>query len=181
MKFRTALTVAAATLGVAAPAASAHVRPHSYWRTYPVASSLCARVAAGHAPKRLAADVPQITAACTTLGNSYAQAVATYQTAIAPIAGQVKSTLEGVRAARESARQTGDCDRLPGRGHAGAGHAEGSCGRRCAPPSRRTSRASAPRDRPSGARIHALRGAGSLPGDTGTPVAPAAPVVPSTV
>ncbi len=180
MKFRTALTVAAATLGVAAPAASAHVRPHSYWRTYPVASSLCARVAAGHAPKRLAADVPQITAACTTLGNSYAQAVATYQTAIAPIAGQVKSTLEGVRAARESARQTGDWTAYraavtQARATLKGLRAQVRAAQQAYVASIRAARQT------FWSTIHALRGAGSLPGDTGTPVAPAAPVVPSTV
>jgi hypothetical protein len=175
MKIRTALAVAAAILGVAAPAASAHVRPHSYWRTYPVASSLCARVAAGHAPKRLAADVLQITAACNTLGNSYSQAVTTYQTAIAPIAGQVKSTLAGVRAAR----QTGDWTAYQAAVKQAVTTLKGLRAQVRAAAQAYVASIRAARQT-FWATIHALRGAGSLPGDTGTPTPPPAPVVPIT-
>jgi hypothetical protein len=178
MKIRSGLAVAAAILGVAAPAASAHARPHSYWRTYPVASSLCARVAAGHAPKRLSADVPQITAACTALGNSYTQAVSTYEAAVAPIRGQVQTTLASVRAARLTATQTGDWAsyratvkqaRVTFKGLRAQERAAGEAYVASIRAARHT----------FWSTIHALRGAGSLPGDTGTPTPPAGPVVPS--
>jgi hypothetical protein len=177
MKIRSTLAVAVGILGVAAPAASAHVRPHSYWRTYPVASALCVRVESGHAPKRLAADTTQITAACNTLGNSYNQAVTTYETAIAPIAGQVKSTLASVRAARQTARQTGDWTAY----QAAVTQAKTTLkGLRAQVRTDRQAYVTSIRAarQTFWSTIHALRGAGSLPGDTGTPTPPAAPVVP---
>jgi hypothetical protein len=179
MKIRSGLAMAAVILGVAAPAASAHRRPHSYWRTFPVASSLCARVAAGHAPKRLAADTPQIMAACTALGNSYTQAVTTYEAAVAPIAGQVKTTLAGVRAARHTARQTGDWTAY----HAAVKQAVTTLkGLRAQV--RTAAQAYVASIRAARqtfwSTIHALRGAGSLPGDKGTPTPPAGPIVPVT-
>jgi hypothetical protein len=179
MKVRTALIVAATVLGLAAPAASAHVRPRSYRHTYPVASALCTRVANGHAPKRLSADVPQITAACNTLGNSYTQAVGTYETAIAPIAGDVATTLAGVRTARLTATQTGDWAayratvkqaRLTLKGL----RLQVRAAKQSYVASIRAARQT------FWSTIHALRGAGSLPTDTGTPTAPPGPVVPTT-
>ena len=178
MKIRTALTVAAAVLGVAAPAASAHARPRSYWRTYPVASSLCSRVANGHTPRRLAADTAQITAACTALGNSYNQALATYQAAVAPIPGQVQSTLAGLRAARATAQETGDwtsyrADVKQARVTFKGLRTQERTDEHAYVASIRAARQT------FWSTIHALRGAGSLPTDTGNPQAPAAPVVPS--
>ena len=179
MKTPTALTVAAAILGVAAPSASAHARPHSYWRTYPFASSLCARVAAGHAPKRLAADTAQITAACTALGNSYTQAVTTYEAAVAPIAAEVKSTLESVQAARQTARQTGDWTAYQAAVKQAVTTLKGL--RAQVRTAREAYVASIRAARQTfWSTIHALRGAGSLPGDQGTPTPPAGPVVPIT-
>jgi hypothetical protein len=178
LNIRTALAVAAVTLGLAAPAASAHARPRSYWRTFPVASSLCARVAAGHAPKRLAADAAQITAACTTLGNSYNQAVTTYQDAIAPIAGEVKSTLESVHAARQTARQTGDWTAYDAAVKQADATLKGLRAQVRADQQTYVTAIRAARQT-FWSTIHALRGAGSLPGDKGNPTPPPAPVVPS--
>jgi hypothetical protein len=180
MKIRVALAALAVTLGVAAPGASAKARPHSYWRTYPFASSLCARVAAGHAPKRLAADTTQITAACTALNDSYTQARTTYQAAVAPIASQVKSTLASVRSARKTARQTGDWTAY----QAAVTQAVATL------KSLRAEVRAAEQTYVAAVRaarqtfwttIHALRGAGSLRADAGPPAPPAAPVVPSNV
>jgi hypothetical protein len=179
MKIRTALSAAAVILGVAAPGASAHAHPHSYWRTYPAASSLCARVAVGHAPKRLAADVAQISAACTTLNSSYTQALTTYQTAVAPIAGQVKATLANVRAARRTARQTHDWTAYKATVKQAVTTLKGLRAQVRAARQAYVAAIRAARQT-FWSTIHALRGAASLPGDTGTPAAPAAPVVPST-
>jgi hypothetical protein len=171
---RSALALAAVTLGVAAPLASAHSNPRGYASTYPVASSLCSRVAAGTAPKRLAADTAQITADCTTLSNSYDQTLTSYQTAVTPIAGQVTSTLAGVRAARQTAQQT----------QSWTAYRTVVAQARVTLKGLRTDVRTAQRTYVTAIRtarhtfwtsVHALRGAGSLPTDTGTPTAPAAP------
>ncbi len=180
MKIRSALIASVVTLGVAAPGASAHARPHSYWRTYPIASSLCARVAAGHTPKRLAADAAQITAACLTLSNSYTQALTTYETAVAPISGQVKSTLANVRAARRAARQTGDWTTYQAAVQQAVATLKGLRAQVRADQQAYVASIRAARQA-FWSTIHALRGGASLPADTGMPAAPSAPVVPSTV
>jgi hypothetical protein len=66
-----------ATVGALALSAPAAARPgsHSFQRTYPIASHLCAQVAAGHAPKRLRGDEAQVNQACAALQGSYSQAV----------------------------------------------------------------------------------------------------------
>jgi hypothetical protein len=180
MKIRVALTLAAVILGVAAPAASAHHRPHSYWRTYPAASSLCERVADGHTPKRLAADSAQITAACTTLNDSYTQALTTYQTTVAPIAGQVKSTLATVHAARRTARQTHDWTAYKTTVQQAIATLRGL--RAQVRTAQQAYVASIRAARQTfWTTIHALRGAGSLPADSGNPAAPAGPSVPTAV
>ena len=71
---RSALTALLGTALLAAPASAA---PHArdFQRTFPVASKLCARVAAGHTPKRLHGQETQVDQACTTLENAYSQAV----------------------------------------------------------------------------------------------------------
>ena len=177
MKICSTLAVAATILGVAAPAASAHARPHSYWRTFPVASSLCARVAAGHAPKPLAPDAAQITAACTTLAGSYSQALTTYKTAVAPIPGQVTTTLASVRAARETARQTHDWTAYRATLKQARATLKGLRAQVRAAAQAYVASIRAARQT-FWSTIHALQGAGSRPTDTGTPTPPAGPVVP---
>src|SRR3954452_9616363 len=65
----TFLAFAAAPL-VAAPAASAHPGTRGFERTYPHAPRLCAKVANGHAPKRLAASPTQVAGACAALRSN---------------------------------------------------------------------------------------------------------------
>jgi hypothetical protein len=175
---RSALALAAVTLGVAAPVASAHAHPRGDAATYPVASSLCSRVAAGHTPKRLASDTTPINAACITLTASYQQAVSTYQTAVAPIASQAKAIVATVRAARQTAEQTQSWIAY----RAAVTQALSTLkGLRSQQRSVQQAYITAIR----GARqtfwtaVHALPGASSLPGDTGTPTAPAVPTVPA--
>ncbi len=175
---RSAVTVAAVMLGVAAPAASAHPRPHGFGVTYPVASSLCSRVAAGHTPKRLTGDTTQISAACSTLTGSYQNALSTYTTAVAPIAGQVESALASVRAAQQTAEQT----------HTWTAYATAVKQALITLKGLRSQERTAEQAYITAIRaarvtfwttIHGLPGASSLPTDTGNPPAPAAPVVPS--
>jgi hypothetical protein len=177
---RSALIVTAVAFGIASPAALAHAHPHSYGRTYPVASSLCSRVAAGHTPRRLAADTAQITAACGTLAGSYAQALSGYESAVAPIAGQVKSTLATVRAARQTAKQTHDWT-----GYEAAVKQALSTLKGLRSQERGAEQAYITAIRAARqtfwTTIHGLPGAGSLPADGGTPAVPPAPGVPSFV
>jgi hypothetical protein len=187
MKIRAALTLAAVILGVAAPAASAHLRsvsahhrPHSYGRTYPAASSLCARVADGHTPKRLAADAAQITAACTALNTSYAQALTTYQAAVAPIVAQVKTALASIRTARQTARQTHDWSAYNTAVQQAIATLKGLRAQvRTAQQAYVASIRSARQT--FWTTVHALPGASSLPADTGNPAPPAGPAMPSNV
>src|SRR5947209_9326495 len=73
----------------AAPAAAAAWPWHAGFNwTYPNASRLCAQVASGHTPKRLAASTTQVTAACTQLKTSFAAAQTTYATATTPLRRQ---------------------------------------------------------------------------------------------
>jgi hypothetical protein len=177
---RSALAMAAVTLGVAAPVASAHPAPHGRGSTDPVASALCSRVAAGNPPSRLAADTAQITAACTTLTGSSTQTLTTYQTAGSAIAGQVKATLATVRAARQTAEQTRNW----------TAYATVVAQARVTLTGLRSQLRSAQRSYTTAIRaarqtfwttIRALAGARSLPSDSGTPTAPTAPGVPSGV
>lgn len=175
---RSALTVAAVSLGVAAPAASAHGHPHSYWRTYPVASSLCVRVAVGHTPKRLAADTTQVAAACSALSDSYQQALATYQAAVAPIAAQARSTLAAVRAAWQNAMQTGSWTAYEAAVKQAASTLEGLRAQERAAVEAYVASIRAAR-KTFWTTIHGLPGLGSLPADGGPVPVPTAPVVPA--
>jgi len=178
MKIRSALTVATVMLGLATPAASARVSPRTYARTYPIASSLCSRVAAGQTPKRLAADTTQITAACSALSSSYQQALDTYDTAVASIPGQVKATLEGVRAARQTAEQTGSWSAYEAVLAQAVITLNGLRAQERGAEQAYITAIRAARQT-FWTTIHGLPGAGPLPSDTGTPPAPPAPVVPS--
>jgi len=69
-----AVGVTLASLALSAPAGA---RPgnRTFQHTYPIASRLCARTAAGHAPKRLQGQEAQVAQDCTTLETAYSQAV----------------------------------------------------------------------------------------------------------
>jgi hypothetical protein len=105
------MAFAAAAL-VAAPAASANPGTRGFQRTYPHASRLCAKVANGHTPKRLAASTTQVADACAQLKTSFTAAQNTYTTTVAPIREQAVNTVKSARAAirqapdRATARQT---------------------------------------------------------------------------
>jgi hypothetical protein len=95
----TLLTFAAAAL-VAAPAASAHPGARGFERTYPHASRLCAKVANGHTPKRLAASTTQVAGACAELRSSFTAAQNTYTTTVAPLRRQAVDTRAKIHQAR---------------------------------------------------------------------------------
>jgi FlaG/FlaF family flagellin (archaellin) len=105
---RTTLLVAAVTVLVAAPAASARPGTRSFDRTYPHASRLCNHVANGHAPKRLASSTVQVTAACTTLKTSFTNAQNSYNTTVAPLKQQATDALKSLKATCQAAHAAGD-------------------------------------------------------------------------
>lgn len=174
---RAAVTLAVIAFGAFAPVASAHAHPRSYSRTYPVASRLCARVAAGHTPRRLAGDTSAINTACGTLSNSYQQALSTYQAAVAPIAADVSSTLQTLVAARQAAVQSRDWS-----AYAAAVQQTLSTFRSLRAQERSAARAYVTAIRAARrtfwSTVHSLAGAASLPADSGTPTPPPAPTVP---
>src|SRR4051794_3835740 len=95
----TFLAFAAAAL-VAAPAASAHPGTRGFQRTYPHAARLCAKVANGHTPKRLAPSTTQVAGACADLRSSFTAAQNTYTTTVAPLRRQAADTRAKIHQAR---------------------------------------------------------------------------------
>lgn len=174
---RAALIFVTAAFVAFVPAASARVQPRSYSHTYPVASVLCSRVAAGQTPKRLTADSSQISTACTTLSSSYQQALTEFENAVASIAPDVKSTLANLASARRSARQSHDWSSYEAALEQAVSELK----------SLRSQERSAAQTYVTAIRaarhtfwatIHSLPGAGSLPSDSGNPSPPPEPTVP---
>lgn len=108
-KIRTCLLPSAVLIALVPAAAANAAQPHrGLAATYPHASKLCARVDAGHAPKRIAASADQVTAACQTLDAAYAAAQADFTTATAPLVDQAGTAVSAARTACAQARQAGD-------------------------------------------------------------------------
>jgi hypothetical protein len=105
---RTSILVVAVCALVAAPVASAHPGQRGFARTYPHASRLCAKVANGHAPKKLAASAAQVTAACNTLRTSFTGAQTAWTTTTAPLKQQGTDALKTLRATCRQARANHD-------------------------------------------------------------------------
>jgi hypothetical protein len=105
---RTTFLVVAVAALVAAPAASARPGARSFQRTYPHASRLCNKVANGHAPKKLASSVAQVTASCSTLKTSFTDAQNAYNTTVAPLKQQAADDVAALRATCKTARAAHD-------------------------------------------------------------------------
>jgi hypothetical protein len=108
LMIRTTFLAFAAAALVAAPAASAHPGTRGFQRTYPHASRLCAKVANGHTPKRLAASTTQVAGACAQLKSSFTAAQNTYTTTVAPLKQQARDTVKAARATIRQARANHD-------------------------------------------------------------------------
>lgn len=95
------LTLALCGCAALALPALAGARPltRGFNATFPVASTLCARVANGHLPPRLAGSVAQVSAACATLRTSFASAQNAYATTVAPLRQQALAAVAARRAA----------------------------------------------------------------------------------
>ncbi|HVW16773.1 MAG TPA: hypothetical protein VHB30_00865 [Solirubrobacteraceae bacterium] len=89
--------------------AQAHQGPgRGFLKTYPVASRLCAKAAAGKLPASLQGSAAQITAACTTLQSSLKTAKDTYNAAVAPLQQQAKDAINALRTACQQAKAAND-------------------------------------------------------------------------
>jgi inorganic triphosphatase YgiF len=84
--------------------ASARPGSRSFTATFPIASSLCTRVANGHTPPRLAGSTAQVAAACATLRSSFTTAQNTYTTTVAPLLQQANAAIATLRATCKAAR-----------------------------------------------------------------------------
>ncbi len=98
-KLLTVVLVALAALpavGVAATPRYVPVWPrHSgFEHTYPNASGLCARIASGRTPARLAGQGAQVSAACTQLQAGFAAARTTYLKATTPLRLEALTTIQ---------------------------------------------------------------------------------------
>ncbi len=105
-RIRLILALSACALLVLPTVASAH-RGHGhrgFHQTYPVASVLCAKVANGKTPKRLAGQTEKVTAACTTLQTSLTAAQTAYTTTVAPLKQQATDAIKTLRATCQQAR-----------------------------------------------------------------------------
>ncbi|MGI8802026.1 MAG: hypothetical protein ACR2KV_07610 [Solirubrobacteraceae bacterium] len=103
---RVRLTLALGACAVLALPAAASARPgsRSFVATYPIASTLCAKVAAGHTPPRLAGSTAQLSAACATLKTSFTNAQNAYNTTVAPLRQQALAAITTLRATCKAAR-----------------------------------------------------------------------------
>jgi hypothetical protein len=102
------LMVLGACALLAVPAvADARPGKRGFNATYPHASRLCAKVAAGKAPKRLAGSTDQVSEACATLKTSFTTAQNDYNTATGPLKQQGVDALKALRATCQQARTDG--------------------------------------------------------------------------
>ena len=88
--------------------AGAHPVKRDFNHTYPHAARLCARVAAGHAPARLAASADKVKAACDTLHASFTDAQTALTTTVTPLRQQANDALVALRATCKQARADHD-------------------------------------------------------------------------
>lgn len=99
-------------------AASAKAGDRSFAQTYPVASALCARAAAGQLPRKLAASATQVKAACSKLENAFGPLQTAVQNANVQLQTGVANAKAAIAAAcapganRKTCRQTRHTERL---------------------------------------------------------------------
>ena len=97
------LLAACALLAVPSLAA-AHPVKRDFSHTFPHASRLCDRAAAGDLPKRLTASAAKVKAACDTLHTSFDGAQTTFTTAVTPLRQQATDAITALRATCKQAR-----------------------------------------------------------------------------
>jgi hypothetical protein len=96
--------VVATIVALAFPAlASAKAGDRSFAQTYPYASALCAKVAAGQTPPKLKGSEAKVSQACATLQNAFGP----LQTAVQAANSQLRSGIQNERATVKQACQPG--------------------------------------------------------------------------
>lgn len=88
--------------------AAAHPVKRDFNHTFPHAARLCARVADGHAPKRLASSADKVAAACDTLHASFTAAQTAFTTTVTPLRQQAEDAMTALRATCKQARADHD-------------------------------------------------------------------------
>ncbi|HEX3510770.1 MAG TPA: hypothetical protein VHT27_06690 [Solirubrobacteraceae bacterium] len=96
--------IVASVLALALPGAAGAIKAGdaTFQQTFPLASSLCAKLAAGTENKHLAKFVPQVTEDCTTLQSAFTNA----QTSVLAARTAIQPTLIADRAALHAACPT---------------------------------------------------------------------------
>lgn len=107
-RFRLFLALSACALLALPAVAGARPGQRGFSHTFPVASGLCAKVANGHTPKRLAGQTDKVAAACATLKTSFTDAQNAYSTAVAPLKQQATDAITALRATCKQARANHD-------------------------------------------------------------------------
>jgi hypothetical protein len=108
-----AVVAVIASTAVAFPAAaSAKPKPGeaTFEWTYPVASRICAKVAAGTENKHLKANLAEVQAACTTLQSSFTQAATTVLSARNTLEPQIAADRSSTAAACATAKPVLACN-----------------------------------------------------------------------
>lgn len=107
---RRSLTVFLALFSLLAIPAIASAQPvkRDFNHTFPHAARLCARVADGHAPKRLATSAEKVKAACDTLHASFTDAQTAFTTTVTPLRQQATDAITALRATCRQARADHD-------------------------------------------------------------------------
>lgn len=97
-RLRLLMVISACALFAVPAVADARPGKRGFNQTYPHASRLCAKVADGHTPPRLAGSTDKVNAACATLKTSFTTAQNDYTTATGPLKQQGTDALTALRA-----------------------------------------------------------------------------------
>ena len=106
-RLRWLMVICACALLAVPAVADARPGKRGFNRTYPHASRLCAKVANGHTPKRLAGSSDKVSEACATLKTAFTAAQNDYNTATGPLKQQGVDALKALRSTCQQARTDG--------------------------------------------------------------------------
>jgi hypothetical protein len=105
---RILLAVCACALMAVPTIADARAGKRGFERTYPHAARLCAKVADGKTPKKLADSSAKVADACAKLQASLTAAQSDYTAAVGPLKDQAKAAVAAMRATCKQARADKD-------------------------------------------------------------------------
>ncbi len=103
-RIRFILALSLCALLVLPAVAGAHPGQRGFGHTYPHASRLCAKVANGHAPKRLQGSTDKVATACAQLKTDFTNAQNAFTTGVAPLKQQATDAIKALRATCRQAR-----------------------------------------------------------------------------